>query len=49
MGVKIIAEAGVNHKGNISMAKKLADLAKVAGAPTRTRTANLLITNQLVE
>ena len=30
--VIIIAEAGVNHNGSISNAKKLIDLAKVAGA-----------------
>ena len=28
----IIAEAGVNHNGNIKLAKKLVDIAKNAGA-----------------
>lgn len=32
MGVLIIAEAGVNHNGSLSLAKKLADKAKEAGA-----------------
>jgi N,N'-diacetyllegionaminate synthase len=32
MNVKIIAEAGVNHNGDISMAKKLIDVAADAGA-----------------
>lgn len=30
--VKIIAEAGVNHNGNISLAKRMVDVAKEAGA-----------------
>ena len=30
--VIIIAEAGVNHNGNIELAKKLIDVAAVAGA-----------------
>jgi len=30
--VKIIAEVGINHNGNISKAKKLIDIAKEAGA-----------------
>lgn len=32
MGVYIIAEAGVNHNGNIELAKRLIDMAKEAGA-----------------
>ena len=28
----IIAEAGVNHNGNIKIAKKLVDVAKISGA-----------------
>lgn len=32
MSVLIIAEAGVNHNGSLSLAKKLADKAKAAGA-----------------
>ncbi|KFX60216.1 N-acetylneuraminate synthase [Clostridium botulinum] len=32
MGVFIIAEAGVNHNGDINLAKKLVDMAKVCGA-----------------
>lgn len=32
MGVYIIAEAGVNHNGNIELAKRLIELAKEAGA-----------------
>ena len=28
----IIAEAGVNHNGSIKIAKKLIDVAKIAGA-----------------
>lgn len=31
MGVFIIAEAGVNHNGDINLAKKLVDMAKVCG------------------
>ena len=30
--VKIIAEAGVNHNGKLSVAKKLVDIAKSSGA-----------------
>ena len=30
--VKIIAEIGVNHNGNVKKAKKLIDVAKSAGA-----------------
>ena len=33
MSVYIIAEAGVNHNGNIGLALELADKAKEAGAP----------------
>ena len=32
MKLIIIAEAGVNHNGNITLAKKLVDVAKNAGA-----------------
>ncbi len=32
MGVYIIAEAGVNHNGNIKLAKRLVDMAKECGA-----------------
>ena len=32
MKVKIIAEAGVNHNGNLKIAKKLVDVAKDAKA-----------------
>lgn len=32
MGVYIIAEAGVNHNGNLELAKKLIDMAKFCGA-----------------
>lgn len=32
MSVKIIAEAGVNHNGNLSMAKRMVDVAAKAGA-----------------
>lgn len=32
MGVYIIAEAGVNHNGNLELAKKLIDMAKSCGA-----------------
>ena len=32
--VYIIAEAGVNHNGNLEMAKKMAETAKTAGANT---------------
>lgn len=32
MGVIIIAEAGVNHNGDINIAKKLVDVASIAGA-----------------
>ncbi|MDL2215771.1 N-acetylneuraminate synthase [Ruminococcaceae bacterium OttesenSCG-928-N02] len=32
MGVYIIAEAGVNHNGNLEMAKRMADVALAAGA-----------------
>ena len=30
--LKIIAEAGVNHNGNLQMALKLVDITKMAGA-----------------
>ena len=30
--IEIIAEAGVNHNGDINLAKKLIDVAKGAGA-----------------
>ncbi len=32
MGVLIIAEAGVNHNGSLELAKRMADVAKAAGA-----------------
>ena len=32
MKILIIAEAGVNHNGNLKMAKKLVDVAKLANA-----------------
>ena len=32
MSVLIIAEAGVNHNGSFELAKKMADVAKAAGA-----------------
>ena len=32
MSVFIIAEAGVNHNGNLNLAKELIDVAKEAGA-----------------
>ena len=31
MKTKIIAEIGINHNGSLDLAKKLIDLAKVAG------------------
>ena len=31
MGILIIAEAGVNHNGDINLAKKLVDVAAAAG------------------
>ena len=45
--VKIIAEAGVNHNGNISYAKKLIDKAKLSGADYikfQTFDPNLIVT-----
>ena len=32
MGIRIIAEAGVNHNGNIALAKQMVDQARAAGA-----------------
>ena len=32
MGVTIIAEAGVNHNGDIELARKMVDAAHTAGA-----------------
>lgn len=46
--VFIIAEAGVNHNGDIAIAKKLVDAAKAAGADAikfQTFTADSLVTN----
>ena len=46
--VKIIAEAGVNHNGNIVYAKKLIDKAKLCGADYikfQTFDPNLIVTN----
>ncbi len=32
MSIQIIAEAGVNHNGDVALAVKMADAAKAAGA-----------------
>ena len=48
MHVFIIAEAGVNHNGDIEIAKKLIDVAKESGADAvkfQTFKAELLVTD----
>ena len=49
MGVKIIAEAGVNHNGKVEMAKLLVDVAVNAGADIvkfQTFRSNLIVTSR---
>jgi len=49
MGVYIIAEAGVNHNGDINLAKKLVDLAKKAGCDCvkfQTFSADKIVTKE---
>ena len=49
MGVYIIAEAGVNHNGDINLAKKLVDIAKDAGCDCvkfQTFSADKIVTKQ---
>lgn len=49
MGVYIIAEAGVNHNGDINIAKKLVDIAKDAGCDCvkfQTFSADKIVTKQ---
>lgn len=49
MGVYIIAEAGVNHNGDINLAKKLVDIAKKAGCDCvkfQTFSADKIVTKQ---
>ena len=49
MSVFIIAEAGVNHNGSIELAKKLIDVASMAGADAvkfQTFTAERLVSKK---
>ncbi len=52
MGIFIIAEIGINHNGDVEIAKKLIDVAKVAGADAvkfQKRTIDLVYEKELLD
>lgn len=52
MSIFIIAEIGINHNGDVESAKKLIDIAKLAGADSvkfQKRTINLVYTKEVLD
>jgi len=52
MGIFIIAEIGINHNGDVEIAKKMIDVAKVAGADAvkfQKRTIDLVYSKELLD
>jgi len=52
MGIFIIAEIGINHNGDVEIAKQLIDVAKVAGADAvkfQKRTINLVYSKEMLD
>ena len=52
MSIFIIAEIGINHNGDVEIAKQLIDVAKIAGADAvkfQKRTIDLVYTKELLD
>ena len=52
MSIFITAEIGINHNGDVKIAKKLIDVAKIAGADAvkfQKRTIDLVYTKELLD